>query len=124
MALKATIGKINFGVGDVIKVYQKIKDGEKTRSQIFEGTVISIKGRGDNRSFTLRKVGAQNIGIERIFSIITPNIQRVEIIRKGIRGVRRAKLYYIRKKHRREIESIYTREKSKNKRKKSKLKIK
>jgi len=114
MALKAKIQGTEFSVGDIIKVFQKITEGEKKRTQVFEGTVISIKGRGDNRSFMVRRIGAQNIGVERIFPVIVPSIEKIEIVKKGGLGVRRAKLYYIRNKSRREIEKLYARTKHKN----------
>jgi large subunit ribosomal protein L19 len=118
MALKAKIKDTEFSVGDIVKVHQKIVEGEKKRTQIFEGTVIGIKGRGDNKSFTVRRIGAQNIGVERIFPLIVQSIEKVEIVKKGGHGARRAKLYYIREKSRKDIEKIYTREKKKKVKKK------
>ena len=109
MALKAKHKEIEFGVGDRIKVISKIKEGEKTRQQAFEGLVIGIKGRGENRSFTVRRIGVQQIGIERIFPLSSPSIENIEVVKKGLRGVRRAKLYYTREKARKEIEEIYSR---------------
>jgi len=98
-----------FGVGDVVKVYQKVKEGEKTRVQIFEGVVMGIRGREDNKSFTVRRIGAQKIGIERIFPLLTPVVEKIEVVKKGTRGVRRAKLFYTREKSRKERELIYSR---------------
>ena len=94
MALKTKIKDVEFGIGDVIKVFQTITEGEKKRVQAFEGTVISIKGRGENQSFMMRRIGAQNVGIERIFPVIIPSIEKVEVVKKGSFGTRRAKLYY------------------------------
>lgn len=111
MALKAKHKEIEFGVGDVIRVVQKIKDDEKSRTQAFEGTVLGIKGRGETKTFTVRRIGAQKIGIERIFPLNMPSIEEIEVVKKGMRGVRRAKLYYTRDKSRKEIESIYSRTK-------------
>lgn len=113
MAIKTKIKDTQFAVGDIIKVFQKITEGDKKRTQVFEGTVISIKGREENQSFMVRRVGAQNVGIERIFPVIVPTIEKVEIVKKGGKGIRRAKLYYTRDKSRREIEKIYTRNKKK-----------
>ena len=113
MALKTTIKGVEFGIGDVIDVFQKVTEGKKSRTQVFEGTVISIKGRGENQSFMVRRVGAQNVGIERIFPVIMPSIIKIEIVKKSGSGVRRAKLYYIRDKSRKEIEKIYARKKKK-----------
>lgn len=80
--------------GDTVKVYFKIKEGEKERTQVFEGTVIAIKNSGVNRTFTVRKVSF-GVGVERIFPLYSPRIERIEIVRRG--KVRRAKLYYLRK---------------------------
>ncbi|MBU0569846.1 50S ribosomal protein L19 [Patescibacteria group bacterium] len=118
MALTTTHKEVTFGVGDNIKVIQNIREGEKTRFQTFEGIVIKIKGREENQSFTVRRIGVQQIGIERIFPTLTPTIERIEVVRKGTRGVRRAKLYYIRDKSKKEIERIYTRAKKKEESKK------
>jgi len=111
MALKAKHKEIEFGVGDVIRVVQKIKDDNKSRTQAFEGTVLGIKGRGETKTFTVRRIGAQNIGIERIFPLNMPSIEEIEVVKEGVRGVRRAKLYYTRDKSKKEIESIYSRTK-------------
>lgn len=109
MALAAVHKNITFGVGDRIKVVQKINEGEKTRSQAFEGMVIGIKGREENKSFTVRRIGAQQIGIERIFPLVSPVIDSIQVLKKGTSGVRHAKLYFTRDKSRREIEKIYSR---------------
>lgn len=98
-----------FSVGDVVKVHQRIKEGEKSRVQVYEGTVIKIKGRGVSKTFTVRRIGAQMIGIERIFPVSTPIIEKIEVVKPGKRGIRRSKLYYIRDKSRKEISRIYSR---------------
>lgn len=98
-----------FGVGDRVKVSLKIKEGGKERTQVFEGFVIAIKGKGLDRTFTVRRVGAQNVGIERIFQLASPFLESVVVLKKGTRGVRRSKLYYTREKSPREIENIYSR---------------
>lgn len=105
MTLFANHKEVNFGIGDKIRVIQKIK----SRQAIFEGIVIAIKGREENQSFTVRKIGIQKIGIERIFPVNLPSIEKIEVIKKGTAGVRRAKLYYIRGKSSKEIEKIYSR---------------
>jgi large subunit ribosomal protein L19 len=80
--------------GDTVKVYQKIKEGDKERVQFFQGTVIRINsGRGMNGSFTVRKI-ASGVGVEKIFPFHLPTIVKLEVIKKG--DVRRAKLYYLR----------------------------
>lgn len=115
MALQVTHKETTFGVGDVVKVHQKITEGEKVRAQIFEGIVIGIKGKESGKSFTVRKIGAQKIGIEMIFPLHTPTVEKVEVVRKGMEGVKQAKLYYVRGKSTREIERIYSRVADKNK---------
>ena len=80
-------------VGDTVKVHVKIKEGEKYRIQIFEGTVIAKKHGGINETFTVRRL-AHGCGIERVFPVHSPVIDKVEVVRGG--KVRRSKLYYIR----------------------------
>jgi large subunit ribosomal protein L19 len=83
----------NFKPGDTIIVHVKIKEGNKERVQQFQGTVIQRRGAGTNgESFTVRKV-SNGIGVERIFPIVSPSIDKIEIIKQG--KVRRAKLYYM-----------------------------
>jgi large subunit ribosomal protein L19 len=109
MALKALHKDVSFAVGDRVKVTQRIKEGEKKRLQAFDGMVIGIKGSLENTSFTVRRIGEAQIGIERIFPLLSPTIEKIEVIRKGGRGVKHAKLYYTRNKSKREIEKIYSR---------------
>ncbi|MEG2428916.1 MAG: 50S ribosomal protein L19 [Oscillospiraceae bacterium] len=82
-----------FEIGDTVKVHVKIKEGEKERIQIFEGTIIARKHGGIQESFTVRRV-AHGCGIERVFPLHSPNVAKVEVLRNG--HVRRAKLYYLR----------------------------
>jgi large subunit ribosomal protein L19 len=82
-----------FRPGDTVRVHLKVKEGEKERTQIFEGLVIRVRGSGLGKTFTVRKV-SYGVGMERIFPIACPSIQKIEIVKRGI--VRRAKLYYIR----------------------------
>lgn len=86
--------KIEFGVGDTIKVSQTIKEGEKTRTQAFQGIVIAIRGEGQGKSYIVRKIAVGGVGVEKIYPINTPSVTGIEIIKKG--KVRRAKLYYLR----------------------------
>ena len=79
--------------GDLVKVHVKIKEGDKERLQIFEGTVIRIKNGGARATFTVRKMSA-GVGVERIFPVHTPIIEKIEVVTRG--DVRRAKLYYLR----------------------------
>lgn len=92
-----------------MRVHQKIKEGKKERIQIFEGMVLSIKNRGDGRTITVRKMGAGNIGVERIFPIASPFLEKIEVVKRGTSGVRHAKLYYTREKSPKEVEEIYSR---------------
>ncbi len=85
---------IEFVPGDIVKVHQKIQEGEKTRVQIFKGTVIQIRGRGINKMFTvIKKVG--QIAVERIWPVNSPNIIKVEIAEHSKKKIRRAKLNYL-----------------------------
>lgn len=115
MAIQAKFKDVAFGVGDNIKVYQKVKEGEKTRLQVFEGMVIGIKGRAESASFTVRRIGAAQIGIERIFPLNSPNIDKIQVMKSGTKGVRHAKLYYVREKSKREIDKIFKRTSGKSK---------
>lgn len=109
MALLATIKETTFGVGDTIRVHQRVKDGDKSRESIFEGMVLSIKGRGDGKTFTVRKIGEAGIGIEKIFPFLLPSIDKLVVVKRGVEGTRRAKLYYTRTKSPTEIDMIYKR---------------
>ena len=90
-SMKTEIPEIN--IGDTVKVHVKIKEGDKSRIQIFEGTVIAKKHGGINETFTVRRV-AHGCGIERVFPVHSPVVEKVELVRAG--RVRRAKLYYLR----------------------------
>jgi large subunit ribosomal protein L19 len=84
----------DFGPGDTVKVHVKIKEGEKERVQIFQGVVISKRKGTTNATFTVRKV-SYSVGVERIFPLHSPTIDKIEVVTKG--RVRRAKIYYLRK---------------------------
>lgn len=86
-------GAGNFGIGDTIKVYAKIKEGSRERIQVFEGTVIARKHGGIQETVTVRRM-SYGVGVEKTFPIHSPNIEKFEVVRKG--KVRRAKLYYLR----------------------------
>ena len=94
MAQYLKYNDLEIAVGDTVKVHQEIKEGNKTRIQIFEGLVIAIKNRGNGKSITVRKIGAAGIGVEKIYPINMPQIKKIEVKRKG--SVRRAKLYFLR----------------------------
>ena len=85
-----------FKTGDIVRVHQRIQEeGEKSRTQVFEGIVIAIKASGDP-SFTVRKIASGGIGVEKIFPLAAPTIQKIEVKKAG--KVRRAKLYYLRER--------------------------
>ena len=92
LSVKSTHPK--FKAGDTITVHYKIKEGEKERIQIYEGTVIAFNNTGVRKSFTVRKI-SHGVGVERVFPLFSPNIAKIERVTPG--KVRRAKLYYIRK---------------------------
>ncbi|MBP7283265.1 MAG: 50S ribosomal protein L19 [Leptospiraceae bacterium] len=87
--------KINFSVGDTVKVHYKIVESGKERTQIYEGVVISIVNKMNDKSFNVRRV-SYDVGVERIFPLYSPKISKIELVRKG--HVRRAKLYFLREK--------------------------
>jgi len=87
---------VDFITGDTVKIFYKIIEGGKSRVQPFEGIVISKKGTGVSKTFTVRRIGADSIGVERIFPLYSPNIDKIEIVSYG--KVRRAKLYYLRER--------------------------
>jgi len=102
--------KIEFCVGDTIKVSQTIKEGDKTRTQAFQGIVIAIRGDGQGKNFIVRKIAVGGIGVEKIYPINTPTLTGIEIIKKG--KVKRAKLYYLRNllgKKATKIKDVYVR---------------
>ena len=89
--LKAEVSKFN--TGDTVKVYAKIKEGNRERTQVFEGTVIKIQGTGVRATFTVRK-NSNGVGVEKTWPLHSPIVEKVEVIRMG--KVRRAKLTYLR----------------------------
>ena len=91
--LKKEVPEIN--VGDTVKVHDKIKEGNRERIQVFEGTVLKRQGGGARETFTVRKT-SNGIGVEKTWPIHSPHVEKVEVIRRG--KVRRAKLNYLRKR--------------------------
>lgn len=85
----------SFNIGDTVKVHNRIKEGQRERIQLFEGTVIAKKNGGISESFTVRRV-AYGCGVEKTFPLHSPNVVKVEVVRTG--KVRRSKLYYIRER--------------------------
>lgn len=82
-----------FSIGDTVRVHVNIKEGDRERVQMFEGTVIAQKGSGISQTFTVRRV-SYGVGVERVFPMHSPNVKSVEVVRRG--RVRRSKLYYLR----------------------------
>lgn len=86
---------LDMRVGDTVKVHVKITEGEKTRIQVFQGTVIGIKRGGPRTTFTVRKI-SYNVGVERIFPLYSPSLEKVEVVSRH--QVRRSKLYFLRQR--------------------------
>ena len=85
----------DFAVGDTVKVYGKIKEGNRERIQVFEGTVLKRQGGGSRATFTVRK-NSNGVGVEKTWPLHSPNVEKVEVVRRG--KVRRAKLFYLRER--------------------------
>jgi len=83
-----------FRAGDTVRVAVRIKEGNKERVQNYEGVCIAIRGQGTGRTFIVRKMGANSVGVERIFPLYSDSIESIEVLRRG--RVRRAKLFYLR----------------------------
>lgn len=83
----------DFAVGDTVKVHAKIKEGNRERIQVFEGTVIKRQGGSNRETFTVRKT-SNGVGVEKTWPLHSPHVQKIEVVRRG--KVRRAKLYYLR----------------------------
>jgi large subunit ribosomal protein L19 len=96
-----------FGIGDTVKIMTRIPEGDKVRLHPFEGVVIARKGSGVRTNFTVRKI-SYGEGIERVFPLYSPSIERIEVIKRG--KVRRARLYYLRGKIGKHATKIETRE--------------
>ena len=87
------VDALEFNVGDTVKVYGKIKEGNRERIQVFEGVVLKKQGGSNRATFTVRKI-SNGVGVEKTWPLHSPNVEKVEVVRKG--KVRRAKLYYLR----------------------------
>ena len=86
----------DFKAGDTVRVYLRIMESGKTRTQVFQGIVIGRKGSGTDKTFTVRKIAAGHIGVERIFPLYAPTVEKIEVVAHG--KVRRSKLTYLREK--------------------------
>ena len=84
----------DFRAGDTVRLGVEIKEGDKKRVQAYEGVVIAVRGQGTGKTFTVRKIGANSVGVERVFPVYSDSLKTIAVIRKG--KVRRAKLNYLR----------------------------
>ncbi len=104
MSIKFTLGDTEFYVGDSVRVNYKIKEkGDKERLQAFDGIILSIKGRGDNKNFVVSKNASDAVRVERIFPVNSPWVGSVVKLRNPKRKVRRSKLYFLRKENSRTL---------------------
>ena len=94
MAIKTKFGDTEFKVGDTIGVHHTFKAGGKAQTQVFEGIVMGIRGREENKTFTVRKISFDGVGVEKIWSLNNPSITKITVKKKGT--ARRAKLTYLR----------------------------
>jgi len=99
--ISTKVNDIDIHIGDTLRVHTQVVEGEKTRIQVFEGVLIRLRGRGgehssfSNKTFTVRKIGAGGIGVERTWPLDAKTIVKIEV-KKKTAGVRRSKLYYLR----------------------------
>lgn len=93
--ISAQIKDTQINIGDIIRVHTKVVEGSRSRIQVFEGILIRVRGRAENQTFTVRKIGSSGIGVERTWPIDANIIEKVEVKKKA-GHVRRSKLYYLR----------------------------
>lgn len=93
--ISTQIGEQNIHIGDILSIHNKVIEGAKSRIQVFEGILIRLRGRGENKTFTLRKIGAGGIGVERTWPLNANSIVKIAVKKKAGK-VRRSKLYYLR----------------------------
>lgn len=93
--ISAKFGEQDLHVGNTIRVHSQVVEGAKSRTQVFEGILIRLRGRGENKTFTVRKIGAGGIGVERTWPLNSKSIVKIEVKKKAVK-VRRSKLYYLR----------------------------
>jgi large subunit ribosomal protein L19 len=96
MANAFTFNEQVINVGDTVRISQRIQEGDKSRIQVFEGIVIGVQNIGAGKSFTVRRIGANGIGVEKIMPITMPGLEKIQVKAQG--DVRRAKLYYLRQR--------------------------
>lgn len=93
--ISTKIGEQNIHIGDTVRIHTKVVEGTKSRIQVFEGILISLRGRDVNKTFTVRKIGVGGIGVERTWPLNANSIVKIEVKKKAGK-VRRSKLYYLR----------------------------
>lgn len=93
--ISGKFGETDIHIGDTLRVHSQVVEGGKVRIQVFEGILIRLRGRAENATFTIRRLGAGNIGIERTWPLNGKSIVKIEV-KKKTSGVRRSKLYYLR----------------------------
>lgn len=93
--ISGKFGETDIHIGDTLRVHSSVVEGSKTRIQVFEGLLIRLRGRGENKTFTIRKIGAAGVGVERTWPLQARSLVKVEV-KKKTSGVRRSKLYYLR----------------------------
>lgn len=93
--ISAKFGVQDIHVGDTLRVHSQVLEGAKARNQIFEGILISLRGRGENQTFTVRKIGVGGIGVERTWPLDSRSLVKIEVKKKASK-IRRSKLYYLR----------------------------
>ncbi|MCC6802510.1 MAG: 50S ribosomal protein L19 [Anaerolineae bacterium] len=87
-------GHPQMGPGDMVKVHVRVVEGERERTQVFQGIVIRLRGGGNDANFTVRRIASHGIGVERTFLLRSPRVEKIEVVRRA--RVRRAQLYYLR----------------------------
>lgn len=93
--ISGKFGETDIHIGDTLRIHSSVVEGNKTRIQVFEGLLISLRGRGENKTFTVRKIGAAGVGVERTWPLQARSLVKIEV-KKKTTGVRRSKLYYLR----------------------------
>lgn len=94
--ISVKIGENEIHVGDTIRVHSQVTEGERIRVQIYEGLILRLRGRGENKTMTVRRIGAGGVGVERTWPINAKSLVKVEVLKK-MRKIRRSKLYFLRK---------------------------
>lgn len=95
--ISGKFGETEIHIGDTLRVHNQVVEGTRTRIQIYEGILISLRGRGENKTFTVRRIGAGGIGVERTWPLNAKNLLKIDVKKKAS-NVRRAKLYYLRER--------------------------